>query len=320
MFRELKEEREKYAAQIQSLQRARNESMARSFYSLQPQKCQSLSQLCSQIAEPASCNRNNSEIRVADNLDLLVESTTDMDRAYQEQPNTIVNVSHNKIPCNASIMMPPTALTDSLTEGSYSPATYNAVPGVHKPHNTSSSFSSNGTIDVSHHLAVLDQVTGLERDEEISVPAAMHTPITRHVEAVIRSVAKNTIPVYQIDYQQQQQTVTQTPNKSTEQRYPEKVDKGIMTRGARLKSVGIQAESRRTASTVPMQTFKHKRDSQRKLTVSSFVYPTREQPEIEYHPGAISNLVHPAYSSSVLQSYTEIYKSLSNTSKAILSN
>lgn len=326
MFQELKEEREKYAAQILSLQKARNESMIRSFYSLQPPESQSLVQFRSQAiaAEPTSYDINNSEVQIATNLNLLNKSTNDLEGANQGSSTNVANTLQNKAPYKISSAMPSTALTDSLSNELYSPTTYNIIRKEYKTCNNSSSISSHGTIDIPYHLAIPDKVTGLDNDEEINISSATHTPITRHVETVTRNIVKNNMSMHQIDYLQQQQQ-------------SKKTNKGTMTQGICLKSVAIQVEPKykHTLCTSPksivqpqsLPTHKHlrkpsstKEDSQRKLTVSAFVYPTRDQPDIEYKPGAISSLVHPAYSSSVLQSYTEIYKSLSNTSKAILGN
>lgn len=312
MFEELKEEREKFAARIQSLQRARHESLARSFCSLQPQKSRSLSQFCSQITEPVSYNRNSSETRAINHFDLLTESTNGSGKVYEEQPIGVTAAPQNKV----SSAVPSADIANSSTEVSCSPATYSAVRGRYKLSDNSGSFSNHSAVDVPNHLAVHDQRTRLTKDEEVSIAAAVHTPVTRHTEVVGHHAAKDIAATHRIDCQQ---ATTHSSSKGVSQQHHDQVDKGTMTHSLRLKSVAIQVESKRTPS-ARAPTPSKRMSSQSKLTVSDFVYPVQKRQEIEYHPGAISNLVHPAYSSSVLQSYTEIYKSLSNTSKAILSN
>ncbi|EFO61846.1 Hypothetical protein GLP15_2449 [Giardia lamblia P15] len=324
MFEELKEEREKFAARIRSLQRARHESSARPFYSLQPQGSQSLSQLCSQMTEPVSYNKNGGKTRAANHFDLLAESITDLERIHNEKPDNIVNAPQDK----TSSTVPSATMADNSIESSCSPTTYNVVRSGYKLCDSVSSFSDYNTIGVLNHLAVHSQTTNEKRDEEISVPAAVHTPITRHTEIVAHrvSVTKDTASANRTEYRQ---TMACSPSRDVSARTHKQTDKGTMTHSPCLKTVAIQVEPSHSSSALPSspqihsqqpKTSGHRRDDKKKLTVSAFVHPIRKQPKIEYHPGAISSLVHPAYSSSVLQSYTEIYKSLSNTSKAILSN
>ncbi|KAE8305584.1 hypothetical protein GL50803_008123 [Giardia duodenalis] len=312
MFEELKEEREKFAAKIQSLQRARHESLVRSFYSLQPQKSQSLSRLYSQTIEPVLCSKSGDETRATNQVDLLAESITDPEKIYGEKLDSIANIT-NVSQDKASSTVPPATTADNSSETYCSPTTYNVIRSGYQLCDSDSSFGNYNTIDVLNHLAVHSQATNEERDEEVSIPAAVHTPVTRHTETVAHrvNVTKNAVSANKIDYRQ---AGTHTPSRDPSTQSHKQANKGTMTHSLCLKSVAIQVHSQ------PPKASDHRQDVKKKLTVSAFVHPIRKQPKIEYHPGAISSLVHPAYSSSVLQSYTEIYKSLSNTSKAILSS